>query len=285
MRIADACGRRDSKPRGRRLRDVNGRGRQHHRDAEEEERLAHGREVYANAVIDYTGGIGIFFAVLVIFGQIEGRDAATFRLRVAELDAREATLTLATSEDSRSVAALDWLRALRGVLEAIPVERATGPHEEWLKTHEDLLAYSEPAGEWLIRHDLIADLHKRFANRPAADEIAWFAATNGLPGECEGYVPCYASILNTLDGEYLRQHPRGAHRTQAFERLNETLRIVVDDLLKRPANRSDFLSVPQDCGDLLASLRPLRAAVAGANGAQTETMGLIDRLIAHCPAR
>lgn len=227
----------------------------------------------------------MLLAFLLLVGQIEGRDAATFRLRVAELGAREATLKLATTEDSRSVATLDWLRALGSVLQAIPIERATGPHEEWLKTHDDLIVYSEPAGEWLIRHDLIADLHKRFANRPVADEIAWFSALNGLPGECEGYVPCYASVLNTLYGEYLQRYPRGAHRDQALAGINETLVIVVDDLLKRPGDRADFLSVPQDCGDLLASLRPLRAAVAGANGAKTETMELIDRLLAYCPAR
>ena len=226
----------------------------------------------------------ILLTLLVLFGQIEGRDAATFTLRVAQFDAAEATLTLARSGDSQAVATLGWLRALRDVLKAIPVERATGPHEEWLKTHEELIAYSEPAGEWLIRHALLADIHKRYANRPAADDIAWLAATNGLPGECEGYVPCYASILNTLDGEYLRLHPRGSHRTHAFERLNETLRIVVDDLLQRP-QREDYLAVPADCGDLLASMRPLRAAVAGANGAPTETMELIDRLIGFCPAR
>src|SRR4030095_5747107 len=108
-------------------------------------------------------------------------------------------------EDYRSVATLDWLRALRSVLKAIPIERATGPYEEWLKTHEDLIVYSEPSGEWLIRHDVIAGLHKRFAKFPLGDELAWFAATNGLPGECEGYVPCYASILNTLYGEYLQR--------------------------------------------------------------------------------
>jgi len=240
--------------------------------------------VYANTVIDYTGGISIFLVILVLSGQIERRDAAMFMLRVAQLDAREATLKLAATEDSRSVATLDWLRALGSVLKAIPIERATGPYEQWLKTHEDLIVYSEPSGEWLIRHDLIADLHKQFANRPVAEELAWFAATNGLPGECEGYVPCYASILNTLYGEYLQRYPRGAHRDQALAGINETLLIVVDDLLKRP-DRADFLSVPQDCGDLLASLRPLRAAVAGANAAKTETMGLIDQLVAHCPAR
>jgi len=226
----------------------------------------------------------VLLALLLLFGQIEGRDAATFRSRVAELEAREATLKLAASEDSRSVAALDWLRALRHVLKAIPIERATGPHEEWLRTHEDLIVYSEPSGEWLIRHDLIAGLAKRFAKFPLGDELAWFAATNGLPGECEGYVPCYVSILNTLYGAYLQRYPRGAHRDQALAGINETLVIVFDDLLKRPDRRA-FLSVPQDCGDLLASLRPLRAAVADANAATTETMGLIDELIARCPAR
>ncbi|HUQ89058.1 MAG TPA: hypothetical protein VM096_15980 [Vicinamibacterales bacterium] len=215
-------------------------------------------------------------------GQIEGRDAATFRMRVAQLDAAAATLKLARSEDSQAVASLQWLRALRDVLKSIPIERATGPHEQWLKTHDELVVYSEPSGEWLIRNDVIGDIHAKYATRPAADDIAWLAAVNGLPGECEGYVPCYASILNTLDGEYLRQHPRGAHRTEAFDRLNEMLRIVVDDLLRRP-KREEFLAVPTDCGDLLASLQPLRAAVTAANGAKTETMGLIDRLMAYCP--
>lgn len=232
----------------------------------------------------YTAVIGILFLVLSLSGQIDGRDAATFRSRVAELDAREATLSLAASEDSRSVAALEWLRALRDVLKAVPIERVTGPHEEWLKTRADLIVYSEPSGEWLIRHDVIAGFHKRFAGRPVADELAWFAATNGLPGECEGYVPCYASILNTLDGEYLRRHPRGAYRAQALASIDETLSIVVNDLLKRP-DRADFLSVPRDCGDLLASLRPLRAAVAGANAAQSPTMALIEQLLAFCPGR
>jgi hypothetical protein len=221
---------------------------------------------------------------VILLGQIEGRDPATFVRRAAELEARDATLRQAASDDSRAEATLEWLRALRGALKAIPIERADGPHQRWLKVHADLIVYSEPAGEWLIDNGLIRELHQRHATSAVADEIAWLAATNGLPGECEGYVPCYASILNTLDGEYLRLHPRGAHRAEAFDRLNETLRIVVDDLLTRPS-RADYLSVPADCGDLLASMRRLREAVAGAGGAASETMTLVDRLIAVCPAR
>ena len=178
-------------------------------------------------------------------------------------------------------AALEWLRALRAVLQAVPIERRSGPHEAWLKAHDELIVYSEPAGEWLISNNLIDGVHRQYAASAAADEIAWLAVVNGLPGECEGYVPCYAASLDQLAGEYLRLHPRGAHRAEAFDRINETMRIVVDDLLKRP-DRRDYLAVPRDCDDLVNGAVPLRAAVIGADGAKTQTVALIDRLLAPC---
>ena len=218
---------------------------------------------------------------LVIF-QLAGRDPATFVRRAAEFDARTAALDRAAAGEGRAVAALEWLRALRTVLQAIPIERASGPHEAWLKTHDALVVYSEPAGEWLIGHDILDDIYEQHAASAAADEIAWLAVINRLPGECEGYVPCYAAGLNMLEGEYLRRHPRGAHRDEAFDQITESLRNVVDDLLKRP-ERGEYLTVPRDCDDLFNTARPLRAAVAGAAGAKTEAMALIARLLAHCP--
>ena len=188
----------------------------------------------------------------------------------------------APAGEAGAAAALQWLRALRAVLQSVPIERRAGPHEAWLKAHDELIVYSEPAGEWLISNNLIGGVHRQYAASAAADEIAWLAVINGLPGECEGYVPCYAAGLDQLAGEYLRLHPRGAHRTEAFDRINETLRIVVDDLLKRP-DRVDYLAVPQDCGDLLNTAQPLKAAVLGANGKGTETIALLDRLLAQCP--
>lgn len=204
--------------------------------------------------------------------------------RAAEFELRDALLRNAAAGNARAAAALEWARALKNVLRAIPVERGAGPHEQWVKTHEELIVYSEPAGEWLIGYDVIWGLHRQHAQSPAADEIAWLGVVNGMPGECEGYVPCYVNSLNRLDGEYLRHHPRGAHRVEAFDRIRESLSIAVDDLLKRK-ERDDYLKVPADCADLLAGARPLRAAVAAASGAKTAAMTLIDRLIANCPAR
>lgn len=220
--------------------------------------------------------------ILVVAAQESGRDAATFMRRVAEFEARAAALERAPAGEPSAAAALEWLRALRGVLQSVPIERRSGPHEAWLKAHDALIVYSEPAGEWLISHGLIDGVHRQYQASAAADEIAWLAVVNGLPGECEGYVPCYTAGLDQLAGEYLRLHPKGRHRSEAFDRINETLRIVVDDLLKRP-ERADYLAVPGDCDDLLNTARPLRAAVIGAGGANTETTTLVDRLLAQCP--
>ncbi len=215
--------------------------------------------------------------------QVEAQEAVPFAQRVAEFETREAQRKSATG-NARGAATLEWLRALRNVLQSIPNEPPAAAHQQWLQAHDELIVYSEPAGQWLIGYQMLLDLHTQHVRGPAADEIAWLTVINGIPGECEGYVPCYANGLNMLDGEYLRRHPRGAHRTDAFDRINESLRNVVDDLLKRK-ERDDYLSVPNDCADLLAGARPLRAAVAAANGARTETMTLIGRLIAYCPNR
>ena len=220
----------------------------------------------------------------LLFGQ-EPADAAKFRALAAEFDARTATVQRAASDGSRAVAALDWLRALDAVLKAVPFERTAGPHEAWLKRYDDLIVYSEPAGQWLIGKDVFDRVYAEHATSAVADEIAWLAASNGLPGECEGYVPCYAASLNMLEGEYLRRQPAGAHRAQAFDRITEVLRIVFDDLLKRP-DRNDFLSVPRDCKDLLQSAMPLRNAVDGAkDGTRTEALALSNRLISLCGNR
>src|SRR5688500_12534105 len=128
--------------------------------------------------------------------QAEGRDAATFVRRAADFDTQSAALGHAPAGELRAAAALEWLRSLRRVLQAIPIERATGPHQAWLKTHDVLVVYSEPAGEWLIGHDILDDVYVQHAKSAVADEIAWLAVINRLPGECEGYVPCYAANMN-----------------------------------------------------------------------------------------
>lgn len=219
--------------------------------------------------------------MLAVASQDSSREAATFTRRAAEFDARAAALEAAPQGEAAAAAALAWLRGLRGVLQAIPFEKPTAEIERWLKRHDALIVYSEPAGQWLISPNLLDGVHRQYKASRAADEIAWLAVDNGIPGECEGYIPCYANGLNTLHGEYLRLHPRGTHGKEALDQIDESLRNALE--LLKEKDHADFLSVPRDCGDLLAGARPLRAAVVGAGGAKTGTIVLIDRLIALCP--
>ena len=215
-------------------------------------------------------------------GQIAGADRATFDLRAAEFEVRKTRLGIATDPEEQAVAALEWLRALGRVLETIPPGREESASTPWLRTHADLIVYDEVGGDWLIQYDLLDQIHRRHITSAVADEIAWTAVVNGLGGECEGYAPCYVHRVNVLFGTYLRRHPRGVHRAEAFEGINKVLSIVVNDLLRSPIQETIF-SVANDCDDLLEAARPLHVAIAGAD-ATAETIELIDRVIAVCPA-
>ncbi len=198
----------------------------------------------------------------------EARGPEIFTQRVAAYEARNEQLAAARDPEERGWAALEWLRALRDVLRAIPIERSVGPYPAWVAAHDDLIVYSEPAGEWLLRDVMVWKTHADHAASSAADEIAWLAATTGLPGECEG--------------EYLRRHPRGAHVDEALGNVASSLSNVLDDLLRRPY-AADFFDATKDCSDLLKSLTPLRAAVATAHAtAASPALTLTDRLIEQC---
>lgn len=113
---------------------------------------------------------------------------------------------------------LQSYRVLRKSLEAVPFRQSDrSPYQEWLQREAFRIIYNGPAGEWIVRSESLWDLQKRYASLPIAEEIAWEAATNPLPGECEGYLPCYLYWINSREGRYLGLYPRGAHAGQAME--------------------------------------------------------------------
>jgi hypothetical protein len=179
--------------------------------------------------------------------------------------------------------ALLWLRAVRWMLDGIPLaERDGEPNNDWLRAHQELVAWGEPAGMWLISSDVIWKLHDQYRDSSVAEPIAWFAVENGLPGECEGYVPCYAVGMNRLDGEYLRRHPRGAHVAEIIDRVKGTLDQAI--ALASGKDGKEFLNPATDCGDVKQPLNALRGALAGspATAERDQTLALVDRVQGFC---
>lgn len=209
-------------------------------------------------------------------------DTEPFARRTELVNRLASAAERAPSIDQRGRLTLLWLRSVQWLLTAVPSGAAEQPpYRDWLTGHETLVTYSEPAGEWLLQPDAVWTMHETHRTSAAADDIAWFAVTNGYPGECEGYVPCYANILNWLDGEYLRRHPRGRHAAEAVTSVQSSLDQALK-LLSQPSTL-EFLNPQTDCGDLKAGLDPLRQAVGDSNAdGRKETVALIDRLLSFC---
>jgi len=116
------------------------------------------------------------------------------------------------------------LRALhRSIDQIMGYEPKDPAHRDWINKHEDSLVYSEPAGQWLVRADLYWELEARNRGNPLAEEIAWDAATIGIPGECEGYIPCYFAVFLLSDARYLDLYPNGRHAEEAAEHIDYLL--------------------------------------------------------------
>jgi len=103
-------------------------------------------------------------------------------------------------------------------------------------------------------------LHAQHEHTASADDMAWLAATNGLPGECEGFISCYLDIRNQLQGEYLRREPDGRHAGEAVATIARTA-----DLIAAPAtpHQAWQFDATRDCRELTASVDALVQAVTG----------------------
>jgi hypothetical protein len=126
------------------------------------------------------------------------------------------------------------LLALKNALAAIPFEKQSdAAYKAFTGAQEASVVYSEPSGEWYVRSDLLWDLAKKYKTLPVGEKIAWTAAENPLPGECEGYLNCYLYLLKVTQGKYLELFPRGAHARESLKTIGEWLQPFVADAKKK----------------------------------------------------
>jgi hypothetical protein len=154
------------------------------------------------------------------------------------------------------------LRAVSTTLSALRLNLGKrDPYMAWLDRHKTLIAYDEPGGRWILSNAAIWQIHDDHPDAAAADEIAWLAATTGLPGECGGVLACYVDTLNRLYGEYLRRHPAGHHADEAVAKIKDAA-----DQLSVPAKTQPqyLFDVKRDCSPLTKATDGLSAAVSGA---------------------
>ena len=208
--------------------------------------------------------------------------AATF----ADLSELVRFLDRATREvkDRQVLAELELTRlvALARSLAAFSItEQEKQPFKAWTDERGKEIVYSEPAGQWYVRADLFWGLQRKYAGLPVAERAAWEGARTPMPGECEGYLPCYLYMEIESNGKYLKLYPRGAHADAALAALAEMLGYIVEDL--RGAN--PVYEVPRaDRANFRQSMAALRAQLALVPAAKkARVSGQLDAIAKHFP--
>lgn len=163
------------------------------------------------------------------------------------------------------------LRILAAAVKAVPSGRGDAfPYKSFLQAHEKEVVYSEPSAIWLVRSDLFWELHSRNMQSPVAEEIAWEAARNAIPGECGGYINCRLYVLRAMEGEYLNFYPNGKFSRQALESVTANLGVMVAGM----SNKATFtpladISERAEFNRFLTELRTIISKVSDADKAKS----------------
>lgn len=182
------------------------------------------------------------------------------------------TLTFSQTTSKNDPVAKEFKRlvALQAALKKIPYDDYDKePHKSFLKWNENETNYSDPSAEYYVRSELFWDLYEKNRAHPIAEQIAWTAAKNPLPGECEGYLNCYLYVLNARWGKYLSIYPKGRYSLDALNLLGQALSPMVGDRVKRavyggPTDASDRAELQK----LLAELEATVSRTSGTRGAK-----------------
>jgi len=184
-----------------------------------------------------TGGTGWLFGGLLLDYDVREREQLLRTIIAARLKAENTdfsdrqelynlaaeALTEVKDPNTRAEFELLKLLALAKAAEAFPNNlQDKSPYREWLKAHSAAVVNNEFAGGYNLRSDVLWNLETKYHTLPISDRIAWEAAENMEPSDCESDEVC--DFFRTApDIKYLNLHPNGAHAGEALKNLTEAL--------------------------------------------------------------
>ena len=153
------------------------------------------------------------------------------------------------------------LLALHAAVYEIPLDKLeTDPYKSFVNANTINLVYGEPQGMWMVRSERLWSLSKKYQALPIGETIAWEAAINSLPGECEGFLTCYLFLMVQTEGEYLKRFPKGAHANQALKNFAEMLEPIAADSVKKEVYETP--TTVAERADLQKSVAELRRIIS-----------------------
>ena len=177
--------------------------------------------------------------------------------------------TRAEFELLQLLALAGWARSFRDDLQD------KSPYREWVKAHGAEVIPNEFGGAYNLRSELLWNLEKKYHSLPVADRIAWEAAQNPQPSDCEGDEVCHFFIAEGAI-RYLGVHPNGTHAAEALKYLTESL---TDDVIRRANDKGGDKYVVEERIALRKKLTTLRLVMAKTSAPEkTELLNKLRRI-------
>lgn len=191
---------------------------------------------------------------------------------------RTAQKPAGTDREKQAAAELKSLRDLRARLEKIPFNgEEREPHKSFLKANEKSVTYNEPAGQWIVRSDKFWELREKYSDLAIADDIAWEAAQNTIPGECEGYMNCGIYLSQLTAVKYLGFYPSGKYSKAALGEMKDMFGAYAD--LSQAGTSYTPPEDEADKAELQKMLREIDAVLSKVNAADAaEVRGFIKQI-------
>ena len=175
-----------------------------------------------------------------------------YNLAANSVTSAKETSTRAEFELLKLLALANWARAFPDNL------NTKSPYREWLKAHEREVIPNEFGGAYNLRSEVLWNLETKYHSLPIADRIAWEAAQNPQPSDCEGDEVCHFFVYEGAI-RYLNLHPNGAHAVEALKGLTE---VLTDEVIKSANEKGGDQYVVEQRTDLKKKLASLRIAIA-----------------------
>jgi hypothetical protein len=239
------------------------------------------------------GETGWLFGGLLLDYDVREREQLLRRIIEARLKAENtdfsdrleiynlAASSLSELKDPNARAEFELLKllALANAAGAFPDNlKDKSPYREWLKAHGAEVVHNEFAGGYNLRSELLWNLEAKYHTLPISERMAWEAAENMEPSDCESDEVC-DFFRTTPEIKYLNLHPNGAHAAEALKNLRDAL---TDDVIGvANSNGGDQYQAEARIA-LRKELASLRAALAKTSASEkTELLKKLARITAR----
>ena len=185
--------------------------------------------IFGGLLLDYTAGHRQQLVRQIIEARLKAENT-DFADRQEVYNLAGSSINEAKDVATRAEFELLKLLALANWAVTVPEhQKGKSPYREWLRAHQANVILNEFAGSYNLNTDLLWNLEKKYHSLPISDRIAWEAAQNPQPSDCEGDEVCH---FFRIEGEikYLDLYPNGAHAAEAIKDVSDTL---TDDVIAR----------------------------------------------------